>query len=368
MAVPLTEKGQQLLGVLWMEVVLSFCFIGLRLYTRKFIGGAPGFDDYLLILSWALMTTFAACITRSVSYGMGTHASALTVADNSHGILWLLIGQFIIAVAMGISKCAVAVFLLRIVNQTWHKILLYFWILTILVLSFLLAIAVFAQCTPVQSIWDPTVKGTCTLSLTVIAKVMCSWSAAMDFFLAGFPWVVIWGLNIKQKEKITICVSLSLGIIAGICGVVRTTTLDALMETDDYLYAVSDSVMWTMSELCATVICVTIPALRPLYNRITGGSSTGGPYQNYDFDNQKSGPGAGAGEYNLKSLKRGNKEATQYGVEVTRGGVDNDTDSDTCILAPPTADDLKDGGIQRHREVTVTYEDGMSATSSKQHV
>lgn len=52
MTVPLTEKGQQLLGVLWMEVVLSLCFIGLRLYTRKFIGGAPGVDDYLLILSW----------------------------------------------------------------------------------------------------------------------------------------------------------------------------------------------------------------------------------------------------------------------------------------------------------------------------
>lgn len=187
-----------------------------------------------------------------------------------------------------------------------------------------------------------------------------------------------------------ICINPS--ISAGVCGVVRTTTLDALMETDDYLCkyllpysnldvfylsmlitsadAVSDSVMWTMSELCATVICVTIPALRPLYNRITGGSSTGGPYQNYDFENQKSGAGAGAGtgEYNLKSLKRGNKEATHYDVEVTRGGIDNDTDSDTCILAPPTAEDPKEGGIQRHREVTVTYEDGMSATSSKQHV
>lgn len=65
------------------------------------------------------MTAFAACISRSVAYGMGTHAAELTVADNSHGILWLLIGQFIISIAMGISKCAVAVFLLRIVNQTW---------------------------------------------------------------------------------------------------------------------------------------------------------------------------------------------------------------------------------------------------------
>lgn len=66
-----------------------------------------------------LMTAFAACISRSVAYGMGTHASQLNLDDDSHGILWLLIGQFIIAIAMGISKCAVAVFLLRIVNKAW---------------------------------------------------------------------------------------------------------------------------------------------------------------------------------------------------------------------------------------------------------
>ncbi|ESZ91940.1 hypothetical protein SBOR_7685 [Sclerotinia borealis F-4128] len=366
MTVPLTPKGQQLLGVLWMEVALSFLFISLRFYTRKYVGGAVGMDDYLLILSWVLMMAFAACTSRSVSYGMGTHASQLTIDNNSNGILWLLIGQFLIAVAMGVSKCAVAVFLIRIVIKTWHKMLLYFWIVTILALSFLLAIAVFAQCTPVQSIWDTRIEGTCTLSLTIIAKIMCSWSAAMDFFLAAFPWAIIWGLNMKRKEKITICVSLSLGVIAGICGVVRTTTLDALGETDDYLYAVSDSVMWTMSELTATLICVSIPALRPLYNRLTGGNSTGGPYQNYGYENQKSAATAG-GEYGLKPMNRGNKDRTHYDVEVTRGGADTDTDSDTCIVSEPPQIP-KNGGIQRHHEVTVSYEEGFSATSSKQHV
>ncbi|APA08912.1 hypothetical protein sscle_04g036820 [Sclerotinia sclerotiorum 1980 UF-70] len=368
MTIPLTPKGLQLLGVLWLEVVLSLLCISLRLYTRNFVGGTPGFDDFLLIISWVLMTAFAACTSRSVSYGMGTHAAELDFDDNSRGILWLLIGQFIIAIAMGISKCAVAVFLLRIVTKTLHKILLYFWIVTILLLSFLLAIVVFLQCTPVESIWDSRIEGTCTLSLTVIAKVMCSWSAAMDFFLAAFPWAVVWGLNMKRKEKITICVSLSLGIIAGICGVVRTTTLDSLGETDDYLYAVSDSVMWTMSELCATIICVTIPALRPLYNRLTGRSSSDGPYQNYGCENRKSYGGNGAGgDYNMKSVKRGKKDPTIYDMEITRGRPDIDSDSDTHILSLSMRDQ-KDAGIGRLREVSVTYEDGQSAVSSKQHV
>ncbi|CAD6446043.1 12f2fe9d-2b1d-4ace-a64e-12429fad1989 [Sclerotinia trifoliorum] len=265
---------------------------------------------------------------------MGTHAAELDFDDNSRGILWLLIGQFIIAVAIGIRKCAVAIFLIRIVTKTLHKILLYFWILSILFLSFLLAIAVFVQCTPLESFWDSRIEGTCTLSLIVIAKVMCSWSAAMDFFLAVFPRAVIWGINMKRKENITICVSLSLGIIAGICGVVRTTTLDSLGETDDYLYAVSDSVMWTMSQRCATIICVIISTLRPLYNRLTGRSSADGPYQNYGCDNRKSFGGNGAGgEYNMKSVKRGKKDPTLYDMEITRGGPDTNSDSDTHILS-----------------------------------
>lgn len=41
-------------------------------------------------------------------------------------------------------------------------------------LSILLAITVFAQCTPVRSIWDSRVKQDgCSLNLTIIATVMC---------------------------------------------------------------------------------------------------------------------------------------------------------------------------------------------------
>jgi hypothetical protein len=34
-----------------------------------------------------------------------------------------------------------------------------------------------------------------------------------DFFFAAFPWVFIWNLNMKYKEKVTIAASLSLGIM-----------------------------------------------------------------------------------------------------------------------------------------------------------
>lgn len=35
----------------------------------------------------------------------------------------------------------------------------------------------------------------------------------MDFFLALLPWIILWKINMKQKEKITVCTSLSLGVM-----------------------------------------------------------------------------------------------------------------------------------------------------------
>lgn len=55
-----------------------------------------------------------------------------------------------------------------------HKLFLWFWNISIMTLSILLAITVFAQCTPVQSIWDSRVPSNgCSLNLTIMATIMC---------------------------------------------------------------------------------------------------------------------------------------------------------------------------------------------------
>lgn len=100
-------------------------------------------------------------------------------------------------------------------------------------LSILLAVSCFAQCYPVQGLWDAQVPiEACPLNLTKIAFTMCcklyvrltyvysvnlatmvAFSAAMDFFLALCPYYALKDLNMKPREKWTIIISLSLGIL-----------------------------------------------------------------------------------------------------------------------------------------------------------
>lgn len=44
--------------------------------------------------------------------------------------------------------------------------------------------------------------------LTIVA-----WFVVADFAFAILPWFVIWELNMKRKEKITVACGLSLGIL-----------------------------------------------------------------------------------------------------------------------------------------------------------
>jgi hypothetical protein len=42
---------------------------------------------------------------------------------------------------------------------------------------------------------------------------VAAWFVAMDFAFAILPWFVVWDLNMKHKEKITVACGLSLGIM-----------------------------------------------------------------------------------------------------------------------------------------------------------
>jgi hypothetical protein len=102
--------------------------------------------------------------------------------------------------------------------------------------------------------------------------MVLAWSAAMDFVLAALPWHVLMGLNIKQKDKHTIAGSLSLGVFAGVCSIVRTVELRSLSSMENYVYDTAPMLLWSSSEVCLTIVCASIPALRPLYVRIVYGS------------------------------------------------------------------------------------------------
>ncbi|RBR26004.1 uncharacterized protein FIESC28_01277 [Fusarium coffeatum] len=328
-------KGPQLIGVLWFQMALSYFLIGLRLYTRAFIKGAIGVDDWCLIATALGSTMFTVFTTIACMHGMGQRHDDLATSEFAKAMLYILTGQVFIALATGMGKVSVAMFLLRIVMKPWHRWFLWFCNITITIFSIFLAIVVFAQCTPTESIWNPVLadQRVCNISLTVVAISYCSYAATMDFVLAAFPWIALHGLNMKAKDRRTICLSLSLGVFAGICGIFRTSGLTSLSNAEDYLYSISDSVMWTVSEVTATIVCLTLPSLRPLYKKMRGEDFSSGGYQQHDDSAYRHNP-----SFPLGSLRGQDNDKDDTSTKIESGVLTGKNDSDEAILLHQAAE------------------------------
>lgn len=122
--------------------------------------------------------------------------------------------------------------------------------------------------------------------------------------------------------------------------------------------ATADSVMWTSTELCITIVCVSIPSLRPLWQRFTGGSSTDQYYGNGQSqgryasklhtnpDNSEHQQEVGASDYPLENMRNVKIDGGREGP--LRTSWHEDDQSDKSILG-------KSDGIVRKQEISVEY-------------
>ena len=70
--------------------------------------------------------------------------------------------------AIGVGKCAVGVFLLRIVRHPIEKWFIWAFLAGTTVITLFASVTVVVQCIPVQKSWNPAVSGTCWLDFTKV--------------------------------------------------------------------------------------------------------------------------------------------------------------------------------------------------------
>ncbi|KAI5458778.1 hypothetical protein BGZ63DRAFT_362750 [Mariannaea sp. PMI_226] len=267
-------KGQapMAIGLMWMFTTLTWLFVILRLYTRYFILHQVGADDHAYWLSGVLILLYTIFVQISGTYGFGQSIFTLDPDSIALAIKNEMVGQTFAVIGMGVAKVSLGLFLLRIVMKTWHKVIIWIAMVTLMVVSILTAVIFWIQCLPPSRIYDRRVPGECNIEVTPFAILLGVWCAVVDFFFAIFPWIFIWGLNMKYKEKITIAGSMSFGIIAGVCGVVRTYEV-ATGFTANYTQDTVPLIIWSAAEMAVTLMCIGIPILRPLYRRAVYGSN-----------------------------------------------------------------------------------------------
>lgn len=170
-------------------------------------------------------------MTVGVHHGLGQNLHDILENDPDDlplALLFEAISQTFAVLGMSIAKWSLGLFLLRLVQAQWHKAVIWLSMGCLMAASVAVCFVYWFQCTPPRYLWDRRIPGRCTIETAPVSMLLCSeletdfsgtdlivivLCVVADLFLAGFPWLFIWGLQMKRKEKIIILSSLSLGIL-----------------------------------------------------------------------------------------------------------------------------------------------------------
>lgn len=157
-------------------------------------------------------------LTIAVDAGIGANfypATPTSHPDPQSQLYQLVFTTFsILAIAFG--KMAVIQFILQLEGTKRNgKRILYFCAASNYIVSFLFIPLLWAQCNPVNKIWNPNIAGTCNGKGTYMdfAYFQGTFGASLDTALALYPAVMLWHLQVKLHIKLGLIILFGFGIV-----------------------------------------------------------------------------------------------------------------------------------------------------------
>ncbi|TDZ61815.1 hypothetical protein CTRI78_v004060 [Colletotrichum trifolii] len=258
------------------------------------------------------------------------------------------------SVALGLTKTSFGLTLLRLMPGGWEAKLVWAVIIT---MNLQFAIHLVATWQAICGSKDAGHIGGSNcwgLNQSVAFSIFSAlYSAICDFILALLPWKMIFNLQMKKSERIGIAVALSMGVFAGVTGIMKAVQGYKLMDVRSPENVYNQAVYWVWSMANVTVISASIPVLRGFVRNVR--------------KRTESSPGAGVyvktGDHSSKFYNRSTITAAKSRSKDEDGG------SDGSILDQAQtqhADGLSGRGIALTTEIRVEHEFGQ-VISTNQH-
>ncbi|PNH48092.1 hypothetical protein VD0004_g413 [Verticillium dahliae] len=343
MPVPTNDPAPTVVASIWVMMAFATIFLLLRIYCKAVRTRGMWWDDYIMLFAWFFLIAATAVLTELMRMGFGL---TLGFVPRMHTLSTTV--DVLNKVALGLSKTSFALTLLR-VAQGWQKWFIWFMVVTMNGVLATNAVTTWrAACDREgQDEYEAVLPGSCwsVVDAVIIAMVANSYSALVDFALALLPWKIVWKLQMKKYEKIGVAIAMSLGLVAGIVGVIKVVSAMSITAGPDIPYRLSMLFIWGQAEPNVTIVATTIPVLRVLFR---------------DMHRSKYPAAAGVSGQGDGSIGGGylrSNGASRFPASTLRGatlvgdgskGREDDEDSEGSILRSK-------GGIVRTAEVTVEF-------------
>ncbi|KXH68612.1 hypothetical protein CSAL01_10264 [Colletotrichum salicis] len=282
------------------------------------------------------------CVFASMAVyaGMGTTDARLQEWNSVAGIKWLVSFQITYAWSLPFIKASICFTVFRITNRKRYRTILWAVMIASGLSTTVGFIAVIA-CAP-QNI------------ITIISYMISVLTIVTDWTCAIVPTVVVWGLQMKSRVKVSVCAVLALaGLVANshffasasAATIVRLSYLQYYNPVENYLHNIANIVLWSILECGIGIIAVFLPSLRRLLKFWLDISSKGSYNTGSNDLNAISGRQAGGNGVRMNNLSGLGMTVSncQSGPHNNWVQLDDDSDSQKHI-------------IMKTQEITVQYE------------
>ncbi|OHE92499.1 integral membrane protein [Colletotrichum orchidophilum] len=371
------DKGPGIIAVCWIFTALSSIFVLGRVIVRWKIMRKFHSDDYFVIAGLVCGYISTSLSTLAVHSGIGKHLELLTLEQQQDGVLWTTAAQCPGIMSFGLPKLAVVSLLTRLLNPgVYHKWFLWWMGIWCQLTLFVTVGLLIGRCTPASSLWDFSIKGTC-LSPDILINFSLyagTFSAFVDVYLAMYPAIVLFRLQMAFKKKVVLSCALGIGAISGAVAIYKTTRLP-LHASEDYSYETPDLVVWTVIEGSTIIIASSIPVLHPLLELILKRnpftSARGSKLTVKSSDHTESSPsnnrpsrGGGKHDYELGQRKPKARPRDDLGFTIIEGDSQENimcgegtSRTQTAASNASQSSQLEEGKIVRTDEVTISYDE-----------
>ncbi|KAJ4385656.1 hypothetical protein N0V93_010085 [Gnomoniopsis smithogilvyi] len=267
------DDAPHVIGAVVTLMLLAFTTFGLRVYVRY--GPTWGFEDTVMagaVLPFTVLSI--SCILAGLN-GVGVHAKHLAEPGNEQyetkGLMYFFLFEVFYCGTIIPIKLSIALMLIRIAQNRkgyvwsqWAMMTLFF------VVDGGAMFYIIFQCKPVSYAWNTDQEGYCLPAtwLADIYYVTTAVNIATDWVTALLPIPLLWHVRLERSEKISVGGILGLGIFASLAACIRLNYTINLTDESDYLFSVSNIVIWGYGEIAVGMFVGCLATLRPLFRKM----------------------------------------------------------------------------------------------------
>ncbi|OHE95292.1 hypothetical protein CORC01_09437 [Colletotrichum orchidophilum] len=253
-------------------IIVSTIFVSLRLFTRKIIAKALGWDDFLAILAWALCITLSALEMDTTNYGTGAQIEDVPRPTLLQFFKRLSIMELVYFLASGVVRLSILAFLPRLSKNKVYMWSIYALNAIVVISSLSGFFFVLTECSQIpdvfnySSTWRQCVDKGEERSMMLAYAIICIF---VDCMLVVLPLCVVTNYVKVGVKAIQILLVFSLGIFAVITGIVRFSIIVTTDFSVNTTYKMLTVAAWTDAELHVGLWVGCFPALQPLLRHAT---------------------------------------------------------------------------------------------------